>query len=201
MENKKNNSLYSLGEALRFIYRAGKSIRHIVMKNKSINPKFKERIMLIVTKVNQCPGCNFYHSKIALENGFTKEELTKLVNMDINSNEDIPENELYALMFAEHVAYTRGKPSLKLYKTFSNKYSKKEMLAIMANINMIMLGNTYGIPIGSFQSRFKNKPDSRSSIYYEIKMLLSLLFLFPLFLLSGILVSFFSLKLISFQNE
>ncbi|MBK5200965.1 MAG: hypothetical protein JJE21_05455, partial [Spirochaetaceae bacterium] len=48
---------------------------------------------------------------------------------------------------------------------------------------IIMMGNAYGIPLGSLLSRFMNnqatKRDSRSNPFYEIFMLLSVVVFFP----------------------
>jgi len=77
-------------------------------KNKVMSSEFIERIMLAVTEVNGCEVCSYAHTKIALEQGMSEEEIGKLLSGD---TEDIPAEEAPAIFFAQHYADTRGNPS------------------------------------------------------------------------------------------
>jgi hypothetical protein len=50
-----------------------------------------------------------------------------------------------------------------------------------------MIGNIFGIPLGSFLNRFKGKPDKRSSIFYEIGMMGASIILVPVALAHALL--------------
>ncbi|MEW6527133.1 MAG: carboxymuconolactone decarboxylase family protein [Spirochaetota bacterium] len=43
-----------------------------------INKSFIEKIMLVVTAVNSCPYCAWFHAKKALQSGLSKEEIVEL---------------------------------------------------------------------------------------------------------------------------
>lgn len=63
-------------------------------------------------------------------------------------------------------------------------------MAILFSTQIIMMGNTFGIPIGSFLSRFIRKeafkPDSRSTLVYEIWVIFSLLGMVPVALIQAV---------------
>ncbi len=54
---------------IRFMFKA--------RRNRELDQKFVERLMLRVTEVNDCALCSYAHSKRALESGMTSEEIQK----------------------------------------------------------------------------------------------------------------------------
>jgi len=126
------------------------------------------------------------HTKIALEAGMDNEEIEKMLS---GTFENIPEDELAAIMFAQHYADSKGKPSEKSWKRITTFYGESKTLGILGAIRMIMMGNIYAITLVSFVNRFKGKSDSGSTILYEIAIMISLIFFFPIVLVH-VLISF-----------
>lgn len=174
-----NKRLYTVKESYQVLYDGMRTIKYFLKakKKKELDSQFIERIMLAVTEVNDCPACSFMHTKMALETGMENEEIQKMLS---GTFENIPKDELAAIMFAQHYAESKGHPSKKSWDEIVTLYGKSKAMGILGAIRMIMMGNVYGITIGSFINRFKGKSDSRSNIWYELSMMISAIFFFPI---------------------
>jgi hypothetical protein len=60
-----------------------------------------------------------------------------------------------------------------------------------------MIGNTYGIPWSSFFNRFRGKPDPRSSLQYEVSMILGTI-LIPISFIHALISDIMKKPIISF---
>jgi hypothetical protein len=87
--------------------------------------------------------------------------------------DDVPADELPAVMFAQHYADTRANPTQKSWKRLLEIYGISKSYGILGTIRTIMIGNTFGIPWSSFFNRLRGKADPRSSITYELTIMLS----------------------------
>ena len=165
---------YSIPESYDILYKGLRTIHYLTKakKNSLIGDIFIERIMLAVTEVNGCAICSYAHTKIALEKGMDKEEIQSLLSGD---SEKIPEKEIPAIMFAQHYAETKGHPSKKTWNRMLEIYGKDLALGILAATRMIMLGNTFGVALGSFKNRLKGMPDKGSTLSHELALLLLVL--------------------------
>jgi hypothetical protein len=88
-----------------------------------------------------------------------------------------PQEELPAIMFAQHYADARGKPSQEAWQRIATLYGREKGMAILGAVRGIMMGNAYGIPAGSLLGRLRvrrYRVDARSSLPYELAMLVSL---------------------------
>lgn len=164
--------LYSVQESYWILYNGMRTIKYMLKakKNTSLNPKFIERIMLAVTEVNDCTICSYAHTKMAIESGMSNEEIQNMLSGVID---DVPADEVAAVMFAQHYADTRGTPTLESWRCIVEIYGISKAKGILGSIRTIMIGNTYGIPWSSFFNRLRGNPDQRSSLLYEISMILS----------------------------
>ncbi|MDP3066596.1 MAG: carboxymuconolactone decarboxylase family protein [Methanobacteriaceae archaeon] len=147
-------------------------MRHMfkAKKNNELSSKFIERIMLAVTEVNDCAICSYAHTKKALESGMTSGEIQ---NMLSGITDNTPAYEVAAVMFAQHYADTRGNPTMESWQRIVEIYGMSQAKGILGSIRTIMIGNTYGIVFTSFFNRFRSKPDHRSSLTYELSLMLS----------------------------
>ena len=71
MEPFKKRTYRSFGEFagdLRHLWARRKQVRRLT-SGKGLDPAFRERIMLAVTRVNACRFCTFAHSRAALQAG------------------------------------------------------------------------------------------------------------------------------------
>lgn len=184
---------YSLLEAFWILVRALAYLPqfHHVTSKGILRSDCKERIMLAVTEVNGCALCSYAHTQMALEAGLSPDEIKQLL---AGEQATIPKEELPAILFAQHCADQRGKPSKQAIKRIIEVYGKNQANAIYAATCIIMAGNTYGIPFGSLKSRingYKAGIDARSSVLYEVLMLLSLILYLPLGVICAILYCIF----------
>lgn len=149
------------------IYKGIRTVSYMgkARKNKQMDPQFIERIMIAVTEVNGCDICSYAHTKMALEAGMSNEEVQNMLAGVIS---DVPQQQVQAIMFAQHYAESRGKPSKKAWDQIVYRYGESLALGILGSIRVIMMGNVLGIPYNSFIKRFKGQPDKRSSIVYEL---------------------------------
>ena len=171
MEFSNKARKYTISESYDILYKGLRTIRYLskAKRESLIGDAFIERIMLAVTEVNGCAICSYAHAKMALEKGMDKEEIQYLLSGNL---ERIPKEETSAIMFAQHYAETKGHPSLETWNRILEIYGKDLALGILAATRMIMLGNTFGIPLGSFKNRMKGKPDTYSTLTYELSLLL-----------------------------
>ena len=160
-----------------------------------MNHAFLERIMLAVTEVNGCAACSYYHTKVALESGFSAEEIR---NMLSGTFSNVPEEELEGVLFAQHYADQRGKPGRESWQCIVEHYGEIGAYGILAVTRMIMMGNATGIPAGSFILRFRGKADPRSNVFYELMMMLVMIVFLPLAGLAALLLNLFKAPIIRF---
>lgn len=163
-------------------------------KKQELDQKFIERIMLAVTEVNDCAICSYAHTKRALESGMSGEEIH---NMLAGIMDDLPDDELAAVMFAQHYADTRGHPTGESWQRIVEIYGTSLAQGILGSIRAIMIGNAYGIAWSSFFNRLRGRPDSRSSLLYEASMILGTV-LIPISLIHVLISNLFRKPIISF---
>ncbi len=190
MKTNNGRSLYSLGESYIITFKAFDSIRMLRSAKKKglLSQQFIERIMLAVTEVNGCEVCSYAHTKMALEAGMSSEEIK---NMLAGTNEEAPAEEMPGIMFAQHYADYKGKPTKDSWNRLVEIYGLEKASGILSAIRIIMLGNAYGIPWSSFFNRFKGKGDKRSNIFYELAMMIASIIFIPIALLHLLLSKLF----------
>jgi len=187
MKKKAGRKLYSIPEAYSITLNAFRTASYLRRAKAAgeMEKNFMERIMLAVTEVNGCAMCTYYHTKVALESGMSDEEIKSMLG---GESESVPEHELQAVLFAQHYADTRGKPSKEAWERILGTYGETGAMGILAAIRMIMMGNVYGIAWGSFFGRFRKKADARSNLLYELGIMLCSILFVPIGLLhAGIL--------------
>ncbi|AUB54578.1 MULTISPECIES: carboxymuconolactone decarboxylase family protein [Methanobacterium] len=188
--------LYSVRESYWISYNGIRTLRYMfkAKKNKEMSSKFIERLMLTVTEVNGCAICSYAHSKRALESGMNSGEIQ---NMLSGIMDDVPSDELAAVMFAQHYADTRGNPTHESWQRIVEIYGMNRAMGILGSIRTIMMGNTYGIPWSSFFNRLRGRADPRSSLLYEVEMMLGTI-LVPFSVIHALISGLFGRAIISF---
>jgi len=191
---KKLFSVIELFQIMTLAFRSIPLLRSAKAAGK-MNKAFLERIMLAVTEVNGCAMCSYYHTHVALEAGFSAEEIRAMLG---GSFADVPQEQLSGVLFAQHYADERGKPSLVSWEKIVAEYSETGAYGILAVTRMIMMGNAVGIPSGSFLLRFRGKPDPRSNVLYELLMMLAMLVYIPLAGVIAIILNLLKVPIIKF---
>ena len=111
-----------------------------VMRGRLIDPAFRERLMLAVTAVNTCRYCSYIHTRQALVEGVTPEELASLAQGELAG----PQHELPALLYAQHWAESQGKPDPAAYARIVAQYGQELTAGIELTLRLIRLGNLTG---------------------------------------------------------
>lgn len=174
--------IYSMREFREVLYLAVASMGTMKRAGKSglISKQFEERIMLAVTEVNGCEVCSYYHVSVALKEGMSNHEITEMLG---GSDAMVPDEEAVGIIYAQHYADKRGKPDPELYQKVVAEYGAEKAAAIQAAIRVIMAGNIYGIAAGAFANRLKGKPVGKTTLGYELRIMVSLLWLIPVALI------------------
>ncbi|TXT61289.1 MAG: hypothetical protein BAJALOKI2v1_40083 [Promethearchaeota archaeon] len=141
---------------------AGKLMK--AMKSDRIDRKFREKILLAVTAVNECKYCSFGHTLMALKAGCTHEEIINIMEGNFGH---LDSRERIALNFAQHYTESKRNPDREAIKTLLSFYDYKESYEILLFIRMMEVGNLLGNTIDAFKSRWRGKPPQNGSIILE----------------------------------
>jgi len=189
-EFKRKFSLWELYRSLVFTPRA---MSKLMGNNKSklVDKHFIERLQLAVTEVNGCAACSYQHTKMALQQGMSNEEISSFLS---GGDHFIKPEEAKAIMFAQHFADSRGFPKKYTYESIVKEYDKKRAKIILSACQVMIAGNMYGIPFSAFQSRLKGKPFKGSSLFYELGMLIVGIIIMPIAIIHGYLRALVGLR-------
>lgn len=185
MEKRFYKKIYSHRDFYKSLVLAIRSVKYFRLnrQEKLISSQFRERIMLAVTEVNGCGACSYAHTKIALEEGMSLEEIDAILSGEAGN---IPENELVGIFFAQHYTDENGKASKESWQRLVSEYNQEGAMVILAIIRMINAGNIYGIAVSAISDRFKGKPSGKTSLAYEISIILSVFLYLPLAIIHAI---------------
>lgn len=132
-----------------------------------IDPWFIEHLMLAVTEVNGCAACSWAHTKAALRQGMTAEEIAGFLS---GEGSVVSPREAKGILFAQHYADTRGFPRRSAYETIVDEYGPERARVILSAVQVMQAGNIYGIPFSAFSARLAGKPYAGSTPAYELLM-------------------------------
>lgn len=166
------------GDLYRSLVFTIRSIKYIKMNRKEnlISGQFQERIMLAVTEVNGCEVCSYAHTKIALEEGMDPEEISSIL---IGNLENSPKEEAVGILFAQHYSDNNQMATKETWQRLDQEYGQDRALVILAYTRMITFGNIYGMAISALRTRFKGQPSGKTSLFYELSMIISIIPLLP----------------------
>ena len=184
---------FSFWELYRSMVYAPRAVSKLIgnKKSKLVDLHFVERLQLAVTEVNGCAACSYQHTKMALSQGMSNEEITSFLSGDDNFTKT---EEAKAIMFAQHFADSRGFPKKYAYEAIVEEYGKKEARIILSACQMMIAGNMYGIPFSAFLSRLKGKRFKGSSLFYELGMLIGGIIFMPIAVIHGFLRGLIGLR-------
>lgn len=112
-----------------------------LMRGKTLDPAFRERLMLAVTQVNGCRYCSYVHAREALTAGIPQDELAALAEGEFG---DSPPEQRPALFYAEHFAESDGNPDPKAWSRLVEIYGEETAHAIDLALRVIRVGNLMG---------------------------------------------------------
>lgn len=153
-------------------------------KSKSIDQQFVERLMLAVTEVNGCAACSYAHTKMALNQGISREEIVSLLN---GEKTFVKTEEAKAILFVQHFADSRGYPDKESFEVIVKEYGAKKARIILSAAQVMIVGNMYGLPFSALLSRRKGLAYKDSSLAYEMGILIAGALIIPVALLHALL--------------
>jgi AhpD family alkylhydroperoxidase len=178
MEQVLYRKKYTVTEFYKALYKGVRTFKFLRRSKKSgeLSEQFVKRIMLAVTEVNGCEVCSYVHTNSALEMGMSDKEIKHLLT---GVMDNVPAEEMKAILFAQHYADTKGYPTKGSWDEIKSVYGEQTTMGILGAIRVIMVDNSYGIALSAFKSRMKGELIEKSSLFYEIRMLLSVIPLLP----------------------
>ena len=135
------------------------------LRNKEISAAFREKIMLVITSINECSYCSWFHAKQAVQSGVSEEEVANMLKLQFHA--DASPFEQHALLYAQHYAETNRKPDAEMTAKLFDYYEDKTAKHIILLIRMIFFGNLFGNTWDAVIDRFKGKPNEDSNIIFE----------------------------------
>jgi AhpD family alkylhydroperoxidase len=126
---------------MRFLI-GNRSLVKKAMRSGAISFGFRERLMMVVTEVNGCRYCSYYHSAQSIRAGLSNDELRILLAGQIP--EDSPMEEIPALVYAQHWAETNARPDSEAVQLLVETYLDEKADMIHAILRMIRAGNLMG---------------------------------------------------------
>lgn len=125
-----------------------KKIKNIRPEDK-IAPNFAEKIMLTVTGVNGCIYCSYLHAKTALEKGVKDEEIQNILKGEF---ENTPEEEVIALLYAQHWTENAGNPDTKTREKVIDYYGLEKTQYIEFYMQRVNIGNLISNTVETFKN-------------------------------------------------
>ena len=135
------------------------------MRNEKLDKVFMEKIMTVVTAVNGCTYCTWFHAKQAMSSGISETEIKNMLNLQFEA--DASDFDVPALLYAQHYAETNRKPDKEMTKNLFDFYGEKTAKHIILMIRMIFFGNLLGNTFDAFLSRLKGKKAKNSNVIFE----------------------------------
>jgi AhpD family alkylhydroperoxidase len=134
---------------MRFLFENRRRISH-VMRDKTTNPRMRERLMLAVTQVNECRFCSRFHSRLALTEGVSPEEIGALLQGETGA---CPSAEVTALLYARHWADTEGNTDPEARAVLVATYGQPVADDMELVLRIIKAGNYTGNTVDCFLHR------------------------------------------------
>jgi len=136
-----------------------------VFFSKQINTIFREKIMTIVTAINGCTYCSWFHAKVAVSSGMSIDEVKEMVNLQFDTQTN--NKELVALLYAQNYTETNRNPDEIMETKLMKTYGKKTVRQIKLIIRLMFFTNLQGNTFDAFISRINGKPAKNSNFIFE----------------------------------
>jgi AhpD family alkylhydroperoxidase len=112
-----------------------------LLSGERVDAKFRERLMLAVTGVNDCRYCAAVHSSLGALSGLSRDEIASVLAGNLDA---VPESQAPALSFAVRWAHRDGAPDAKERRALVEAYGEETAAEIELSLRMIRIGNLTG---------------------------------------------------------
>lgn len=158
-----NNLSDFLSDFLGFIINSSIYVKSV--KNKRVNRKLREKLMVAVSGVLGCKYCTWLHSEMALSHGVDAGDIQSLLSSELGK---FPEEEAVALAFAQHYSETGGRVQEQVRQRFYKYYGREKARDILGYIQIIYFGNLSGNTVDALLERLKGYPVEGSNSWDEV---------------------------------
>lgn len=134
-------------------------------RNEKINRMFIEKVMTVVTAVNGCTYCTWFHAMQAVASGIGEDEVKNILGLQFQT--DASDFGLMAMLYAQHYAETNRNPDNEMTDKLFDYYGAKTANHIILIIRMIFFGNLLGNTFDAFLSRIQGNPAENSNAIFE----------------------------------
>ncbi len=143
----------------------------LAMHGGRLGRAFGERVMLVVSQVNGCHACSYAHTRFALREGVSTDEVRRLALGDLEGQ---PEETLVALLYAQHYAETGGNPETAAQRSLEAAYGEEGAREVRAYIRLAMMTSLFNNTLEAIWSRLLGRPATGSSLSSELGVVLGL---------------------------
>lgn len=151
-------------------------------RNRDIPRSFAEKIMLVVTAVNGCRYCAWFHARQALASGMTDREIADMLELQFHASAS--ERELPALLYAQQYAETDRNPDRDMLDRLTAFYGTRTAADIILYVRAIFFGNLTGNTFDAFLSRMRGAPAENGSALFEcLFFIINVPILFPIYVI------------------
>jgi AhpD family alkylhydroperoxidase len=112
-----------------------------LLRGTSIEPSFRERLMLVVTATNRCRYCAALHQQMAVRAGVPAAEARRILGGSVG---DAPPEQLPALVYAQAWAERDGRADMVQRAALRRLYGRDGAAAIEVALHCIRIGNLSG---------------------------------------------------------
>lgn len=131
----------ALWRDFRYVFQRRSLIKN-AMGEDGLSPAFRERLMVMVTQVNGCRYCRYFHVNQAFKAGISEEEIRAVLEGSIP--EETPSEECLALAYAQHWAEMNANPDQDYVEKMITEYGEEKFNQIDIVLRMIRVGNLLG---------------------------------------------------------
>ncbi len=135
------------------------------MKNPEIGRAMTGKIMMVVTAVNGCTYCTWFHASEAATSGMSAAEIRDMFDLQFEARATA--HELPALLYAQHFAETNRTPEADMTERLFAFYGEETATDVLLLIRVIFFGNLLGNTFDAFPSRLAGRPAPDGSAVFE----------------------------------
>lgn len=134
-------------------------------RNPDLGRALAGKIMMVVTAINGCTYCTWFHAKEAAESGMSDEEISNMFNLQFEAS--ATPHELPALLYAQHYTENDRMPDPQMTARLVEFYGEQTAHDVMLMIRVIYFGNLLGNTFDAFPARLKGQGAKESSALFE----------------------------------
>ena len=170
---------FTLLEHFKLMNRAvcGLRLNQSMKKQRVMNKKRRERIMLAISEVNGCALCSFVHTKLALTAHMELSEIHTLLAGDLQG---VPEEDVLAVLFAKDFAANHEVIDPNFYQKIVDYYGLPQARAIVCASHVITMTTSIGISLVLLKNTLTFRHQKGSRIWNELLIPLATIVVFPL---------------------